>query len=206
MRWVYPIFLCGLLAFSTSGFARGDEFSLFLSREERSGDLKPFPKWTTMLERMQQSADKRCTKGGCHHISWEEFEVKAGQAQANVETLRAINTQFNRAEYILDIDNWGISDYWASPLQFLIKDGDCEDYAIAKYMALRRLGWSPEQMRIVVLQDENLNILHSVLAVRAAGTIYILDNQIPTVVTDQQIHHYRPIYSINERAWWRHLP
>jgi predicted transglutaminase-like cysteine proteinase len=204
MRWVYPIFLFGTLILSSPAMAREDGFALFLSREERSGDLKPFPKWTGMIERMNRTNGKRCTDGGCHQQSWENISFTSDTN--NVETLRVINERFNRADYILDIKNWGISDYWASPLQFLIKDGDCEDYAIAKYMALRHLGWPPEKMRIVVLQDENLNILHSVLAVREEGSIYILDNQIPSVVTDRQIHHYRPIYSINEQAWWRHLP
>jgi predicted transglutaminase-like cysteine proteinase len=59
-------------------------------------------------------------------------------------------------------------------------------------------------MRIVVLQDMNLNIAHAVLVVELNGKSYVLDNQISQLVTDDQISHYRPIYSINENAWWLH--
>ncbi len=122
-----------------------------------------------------------------------------------VEQLSAVNRFFNRAPYVLDPVNWGVPDYWASPGQFAAKDGDCEDYAIAKYLALRRLGVPARAMRIVVLEDRNLNTDHAVLAVRdAEGRIWILDNQTPVVVKAERIRHYRPVYSINEEAWWLH--
>ncbi len=121
------------------------------------------------------------------------------------DQLSAVNRFFNRAPYVLDPVNWGVPDYWASPGQFAAKDGDCEDYAIAKYLALRRLGVPARMMRIVVLEDRNLNTDHAVLAVRdPAGRIWILDNQTPIVVKAERIRHYRPVYSINEEAWWLH--
>ena len=110
----------------------------------------------------------------------------------------------NRSPYIIDPINYGVPDYWATPVQFFVKDGDCEDYAITKYLSLRSLGWPAEKMRIVVLQDMNLNIAHAVLVVQLNGKGYVLDNQISQLVTDDQILHYRPIYSINENAWWLH--
>ncbi len=121
------------------------------------------------------------------------------------DQLSAINRFFNRAPYVLDPVNWGVPDYWASPGQFAAKDGDCEDYAIAKYLALRRLGVPARAMRVVVLEDRNLNTDHAVLAVRdPEGQIWILDNQTPVVVKAERIRHYRPVYSINEEAWWLH--
>jgi predicted transglutaminase-like cysteine proteinase len=110
----------------------------------------------------------------------------------------------NEAEYIIDPINWGVEDYWATPKQFFIKDGDCEDYAIAKFMSLRKLGFKNEDMRVVVLNDTNLKTLHSVLVVYMDNEEWILDNQISPVVTSSQIHHYQPIYSINETNWWMH--
>ena len=71
-------------------------------------------------------------------------------------------------------------------------------------MSLKALGFPPKSMRIVVLMDHNLNIHHSVLAVYLNERIYILDNQIKQVVEDKKIHHYEPIFSINETHWWRH--
>ncbi len=121
------------------------------------------------------------------------------------DQLSAVNRFFNRAPYVLDPVNWGVPDYWASPGQFAAKDGDCEDYAIAKYLALRRLGVPAQAMRVVVLEDRNLKTDHAVLAVRdPKGRIWILDNQTPIVVQAERIRHYRPVYSINEEAWWLH--
>ncbi|MBI3707639.1 MAG: transglutaminase-like cysteine peptidase, partial [Proteobacteria bacterium] len=96
--------------------------------------------------------------------------------------------------------------YWATPLQFFAKDGDCEDYAIAKFVSLKMLGFTNEQMRLVVLDDLNLQIPHAILVVYIGGRAFVLDNQIPKVVPAEVIHHYRPIYSINEDGWWLHRP
>ena len=72
---------------------------------------------------------------------WSAFlQSLAGLSPA--EKMRRVNRYHNKARYILDIINWRLDDYWASPLQFLERDGDCEDYAIAKFMSLRALGFS----------------------------------------------------------------
>jgi predicted transglutaminase-like cysteine proteinase len=100
--------------------------------------------------------------------------------------------------------NWGQEDYWATPFQFLKKNGDCEDYAISKYMALKALGVKVEDMRIVALQDLNLNLGHAVLVVYVGDEPQLLDNQISSVVAANSIRHYQPVFSINEEGWWLH--
>jgi hypothetical protein len=42
------------------------------------------------------------------------------------------------------------------------------------------------------------------LAVYHDKRIDILDNQIKIVVDSRRVRHYEPVYSINEKAWWRH--
>ena len=121
-----------------------------------------------------------------------------------MELLDKVNIYMNRAAYIVDPVNWGIPDYWATPDEFFLKDGDCEDYAISKYITLKRLGVDPDSMRLVILQDENLNVAHAILAVKLGKDTFILDNQVDSVLPDTQILHYRPVYSINESAWWLH--
>jgi predicted transglutaminase-like cysteine proteinase len=56
-----------------------------------------------------------------------------------VETNRFLNDW----RYKPDDQNYGQRDYWATPLEFLRRSGDCEDYAIAKYVTLRELGFAP---------------------------------------------------------------
>jgi predicted transglutaminase-like cysteine proteinase len=59
-------------------------------------------------------------------------------------------------------------------------------------------------MRIVVVDDLNLRIPHAILVVYLGERAYILDNQISRVVPAEVVNHYKPIYSINEQAWWLH--
>jgi predicted transglutaminase-like cysteine proteinase len=61
-------------------------------------------------------------------------------------------------------------------------------------------------MRVVVVQDTNLRIPHAVMSIDRAGETLILDNQIEEVISDKHIYHYVPVYSINEKSWWMHLP
>jgi predicted transglutaminase-like cysteine proteinase len=181
---------------------------LFKTRAVESADITPFTKWTAAQTRY--AAELRpwagCNGTRCAETTWQRALLNLRLRPGSVQSLSDINALFNSIPYVQDINNWGLNDYWSSPLQMLLRNGDCEDYAIAKYFALRSAGWSADQMRIVVLMDRNLNAIHSVLAVSIGGRNYILDNQINQLVTDASIFHYQPIFSINEQRWWRHLP
>ncbi len=183
--------------------------SLFGSHEVRSSRLSLFPKWRGALARYfdeRKLADAPCTStifNRCHLREWKKF-LKGLRGETRAEQIKLVNQYMNRHPYIIDPRNYGVPDYWATPRQFLTRDGDCEDYAIAKYLSLRALGFKPGLMRIVVLQDLNLGTAHAVLVVYQGRRKLVLDNQISTVIDDTVIRHYRPIYSINEEAWWLH--
>ena len=98
----------------------------------------------------------------------------------------------------------GAKDYWATPSELFARGGDCEDYAIAKFFALRSLGFDNKNLRLVVLQDLEKGIAHAVLIVHFGHQDLILDNQLTSTVPADQIRHYKPIYSINENHWWLH--
>jgi predicted transglutaminase-like cysteine proteinase len=110
----------------------------------------------------------------------------------------------NTRRYITDPRNWGVPDYWETPGEFMTKFGDCEDYAIAKFLSLKRLGWTDDELRIAAVKDLNLKVGHAILIVYHAGKTWVLDNQIKRVVEAESIRHYQPVYSINETSWWRH--
>jgi predicted transglutaminase-like cysteine proteinase len=192
------------------GFAAQVYPPIFASRESASADLTHFPKWRGMLERVAH--DRRMAEGckedllsRCPLQRWSRF-LASLDSRDRLSQLRAVNREINRHRYVLDSRNWGVTDHWSTPLEFFRKDGDCEDFAIAKFMSLRALGVPNRDMRIVVLQDLERDLPHAVLVVYAEGTAYVLDNQFKDVVPADQIQHYRPIYSINEEGWWRHLP
>ena len=132
--------------------------------------------------------------------------VATARREPMLGRLATINGAVNRVPYVDDRANYGLEDYWASLDEFLARGGDCEDYAIAKYMLLRRAGVPAEAMRVVVVRDLALSTSHAILAVTVAGRTYILDNQSPTVKPAAQVARYQPVYSINETGWWLHMP
>jgi predicted transglutaminase-like cysteine proteinase len=181
---------------------------LFGTREVRNANIAPFTKWTTMLERQRPEPQHygdacRPRRGHCYVQEWRAL-MNQLRGQETMRQMQAINQWMNRFPYVEDIVNYGLVDYWATPLEFLAHDGDCEDYAIAKYISMRELGFPRSDMRILVLNDLNLRIPHAILIVYLDGRSYALDNQIPQVVPTEIIRHYQPIFSINEESWWLH--
>ena len=175
---------------------------IFGSIELFSAKTQRFPKWLGMVDRFQ-NGDKACESSTCTMKGWTEF-IAGLQGKDLTTQLKEVNRAFNAHRYILDINNWGEEDYWETPYQFLKKHGDCEDYAISKYYTLKALGVPVEDMRVVALQDLNLNLGHAVLVVYVGDQPMLLDNQIASVVPANSIKHYNPVFSINEMGWWLH--
>ena len=84
-----------------------------------------------------------------------------------------------------DLARYGEIDVWSSPLvTFVNGAGDCEDYAIAKFVALRQAGISPEDLRIVIMRDTIRGEDHAVAAARLDGHWLTLDNRHMAMVED----------------------
>jgi len=175
---------------------------IFGSIELYSKKMDRFPQWTGMLDRFG-GGEKTCESSTCTTKGWKEFIEKLKGKDLKSQ-LKEVNKTMNSKRYTLDIDNWGKEDYWATPYQFLKKNGDCEDYAISKYMILKALGVPVEDMRVVALQDLNLKLGHAVLVVYVGEEPMLLDNQISSVVAANSVRHYQPVFSINEDGWWLH--
>lgn len=117
---------------------------------------------------------------------------------------KAVNTFFNTWPYRTDDVVWGVPEYWATPEEFLEKSGDCEDYAITKYYAMRSLGVSADKLRVIAVKDTIRGIGHAVLAIFINDTAYILDNLSPYVLEHTVLKNYRPQFSVNEHYRWGH--
>jgi predicted transglutaminase-like cysteine proteinase len=97
-----------------------------------------------------------------------------------------------------DLAQYGEVDVWSSPLvTFNTGAGDCEDYAIAKYVALQMAGIPAGDLRIVVVLELN-GEGHAVASVRLDGNWLILDNQRLAMVEDVNARAYRPRFVIDE--------
>jgi predicted transglutaminase-like cysteine proteinase len=120
------------------------------------------------------------------------------------EMLRQVNRRANARPYRSDADLWGTSDFWALPEEFAVRGGDCEDYAIAKYVALRERGVSADDLRIAVGYDRQRGDYHALLKVRSEGRWLALDMEIDSPLEPAQIAHFRTIYTIAEGGLWDH--
>jgi len=193
-----------LLAVGPTAEAAGFTPSFFGTKELHGTSLKQFPKWTGVMNRFTKELQS-CPPNLCNSKMWKAIIAQTKDLDLKSK-LRTINAIMNGHPYILDPVNWGVADYWATPFEFLRKNGDCEDYAIAKFYALRDSGVSTDQMRVVALMDLNLGLGHAILVVYVDGTPMVLDNQIQKVVPASSIKHYKPVYSVNDTGWWLHRP
>jgi predicted transglutaminase-like cysteine proteinase len=173
------------------------------------GNFNALPKWKRVLSKAkgQVQALNSCSGAKCPPgaASWQRI-MSQTRGMEPMEQLKAVNAFFNKWPYRLDQDAYGTSDWWATPQEFLKISGDCEDFSITKYFALRELGFAADDLRIVILKDRIRGIAHAVLAVFLQGDAYVLDNVSGAIFPHTRLKHYIPYYSVNENHRWSHIP
>ena len=184
---------------------------LFGSIEFIGGSLAALPQWTRVLGRIEQET---VAYEACHRdinacpspavAAWR-VEIRALEGLPRRQQMEELNRFLNRWTYRLDQENFNVEDYWATPLEFLDRSGDCEDYAIIKYVSLKTLGFPVEKLRIVVVMDVLRNIAHAVLAVYIDNDILIMDSLFEGVLSHKSVTFYAPQYSVNEQTRWAHI-
>lgn len=136
---------------------------------------------------------------------WADL-LEHSDGMSEQEQLRAVNAFFNRSLLFIDDErNWRQTDYWATPVEALIKGaGDCEDYAIAKYLTLRRLGIDSAKLRITYVKALELNQAHMVLTWYATPTSdpLVLDNLTSDMRPASQRRDLQPVYAFNAEGLW----
>jgi predicted transglutaminase-like cysteine proteinase len=126
--------------------------------------------------------------------------VDQGRAREGRARLGEINRAINLAiRPVSDLQQYGEEDVWSSPLAtFSHGAGDCEDYAIAKYVALRQAGIAARDLRIVILHDTLHREDHAVAAARLDGHWLMLDDQRMAMVEDADARFVRPLFVIDD--------
>lgn len=127
------------------------------------------------------------------------------------DRLAFVNDYVNRhLRFRDDIDVWGQVDYWASPLESLGRgEGDCEDYAIAKYFSLVAAGTPVARLRLVYvraqLRSQPQPQAHMVLAYypHPEAEPLILDNLDATVRAASRRRDLQPVFSFNGEGLWQ---
>lgn len=195
--------LLALLAY-TPAHAEG----LFRMMEIKANSISAIPKWVDVVNRIRNEEPmyQNCLKDreSCKSDAlrrWAEM-IDEQRGQSVERQMRAVHAYLNRFPYITDQDLWGKSDYWATPKQFVDNSGDCEDYAIAKYISLKALGWPISNLRLAVVHDTVRDIPHAVLVVKFDGDYWVLDNLASSPLPHLRVYQYKPYYAVNENARW----
>jgi predicted transglutaminase-like cysteine proteinase len=125
----------------------------------------------------------------------DKSRAREGRARLG-EINRAINLAIRPMS---DLAQHGEIDVWSSPLvTFTSGAGDCEDYAIAKFVALRLAGVSSDDLRIVIMHDTIHDEDHAVAAARLDGHWLTLDNRRMAMVEDAYVRNYQPLFVIDQ--------
>ncbi len=133
----------------------------------------------------------------------DQGRMLSGRAQVGV-----INRAINMAiEPVSDMTQWGVPDRWSAPLEtFTTGKGDCEDYAIAKYVALIEAGIAAQDLKLVIIRNTAANEDHAVTAVRLDGAWIILDNRWLRLVEDTAMQQAVPLYALGADGVRQYLP
>lgn len=127
---------------------------------------------------------------------------------AEIEQLKLVNDYFNQeVRWVDDIYNWGEADFWATPLETLIKgQGDCEDYSIGKYISLLLLGVANAKLRLIYVQAQfaGRSQAHMVLGYYSSPSAepLILDNINPRLTPSSLRPDLTPVFSFNIQGLW----
>ena len=125
--------------------------------------------------------------------------VKAHEGRTRLDE---VNRHINGAlRYTSDMAQHGEPDRWSAPLAALVaRRGDCEDYAIAKYVILREAGYPQADLRFVLVRDRLSRDDHAVLAARLDGRWLILDNRFATIPEDHRMHNFTPLFALDQEG------
>ncbi|MCZ6495271.1 MAG: transglutaminase-like cysteine peptidase [Alphaproteobacteria bacterium] len=184
---------------------------LFGSIEFIGGSLAALPQWVRVLDRIKGES---AIYEACHRdindcpfpamAAWRA-QIRGLEGLPRRRQMAELNRFLNRWTYRPDQENFDVEDYWATPMEFLDRSGDCEDYAIIKYVSLKALGFPVEKLRIVVVRDVLRDIAHAVLAVYIDNDILIMDSLFAGVLSHKFVTFYKPQYSVNEKTRWAHI-
>ena len=169
--------------------------------------MEKFSKWRRVCESERDRPTFLGNKAGVPDSAiagaWAALHAKLPDASDMVK-IREINSFFNNFPYIEDKDMWGVEDHWSAPREFMAHGGDCEDFAIAKYFALRALGMDADRLRIAGVWNKRRGTGHAVLLAVMDGHYWVLDNLTGELLPQEETRrYYIPQYYTNEHSVWR---
>ncbi len=160
-----------------------------------------FPRqWLDMMTRHKAQNQSAASREDLS-CPWYRMRRDIQSSMTAEKLIGKVETLLRDVPYISDSLH-GRRDLWLTPREFLKSGGDCEDFAIARYLLLRSAGIPAENLAVVVCFDRmSANAAHAITICEIYGKIYIYDNQSDGPVTDWPLDRYRPLYAVNEKLW-----
>ena len=141
--------------------------------------------------------------------NWDSM-IESSKNESVLNKIKNVNDFFNQLTYKTDLAHWKQKDYWATPLEFMGSGaGDCEDYAIAKYFSLIKLGIPDDKLRITYVTYSKSNSkfeqAHMVLTYyhKIGAEPVVLDNIDKTLQLASKRTDLKPVYSFNATGLWQ---
>jgi len=162
-----------------------------------------------MQKLLPQSQLKNIQRNYDHEISerfgaWDNL-LLSSKNKSTIEKLHLVNNFFNQMKWVEDKELWNRKDYWATPIESLIRNaGDCEDFSIAKYFTLLELGVPIAQLKISYVKIIGLDQSHMVLAFyeTAESDPLILDNINKEITLSSERTDLEPMFNFNGEGVW----
>jgi predicted transglutaminase-like cysteine proteinase len=158
----------------------------------------------------EQQVLARCRRGeACPVVTRNLLQIVAeGAGRSGLARVGLINRAVDLAiAPTSDEVQWGVADRWSPPFETLrTHRGDCEDYAIVKYLALLQAGLSRDDVKIVILRNLLPREDHAVVAARVDGGWLILDNRRLALVRDTEMVRSIPRFVLDEDGARRFVP
>ena len=163
--------------------------------------VKAFQLSPQALQQIQQKYGNAAVK---RTIEWQNL-INDNQHGGELHKLRVVTDFFNQFKSSTDGKIWGKENYWATPVEFLGQgQGDCEDFALAKYFTLKEMGIPIDRLRLVYVTSKKLKQAHMVLAYYEMPDAdpLILDNLTPWILYGSERPDLIPIYTFNSESIW----
>ena len=164
------------------------------------------------LDKVLLGAAQTYGNHGLESVSaWRKLLLDAANQAESVQ-IRQVNEFFNRkVQFEEDINIWGERDYWATPVEMLGRgQGDCEDFAIAKYVSLEALGIPRSKLRLTYVRAQiggptsGIVQAHMILGYypEPSADPMILDSLISEIRPASRRPDLAPIFSFNAEGLW----
>ncbi len=167
--------------------------------------------YTIEFSQLERQVTEKFGADKALHVEALARTLSSLENKSTSEQLIGVNAFFDEhIQYATDDVVFNEKDYWATPSElFGHSRGDCEDYAIAKYIALLHLGVDSAKLRLIYVKAKigriRVTQAHMVLGYydSPSSDPLVLDSLVSNVLPGSQRTDLIPVFSFNDSGIWQ---